>query len=162
MNGKGAIVKMLQRRWVSASHAASVGDSMGDVGMFEESDCSILFNPWDDRPRAHARHIIEEKDLGWCLTSFVNDLDCQTLMGSPINNSMVVDDLMSICPHCGFLLVCSSLVCRARCAARRCCDRGVTLLDVLGKDHLTNVGCPASQLTTRSTPKPKPPCGTPP
>ncbi len=73
MNGKGAIVKMLQRRLgVSKSCTASVGDSMGDVGMFEESDCSILFNPWDDRPRAHARHIIEEKDLGLVL-----DLICE-------------------------------------------------------------------------------------
>jgi len=73
MNGKGAIVKMLQRRLgVSKACTASVGDSMGDVGMFEESACSILFNPWDDRPRAHARHVIEEKDLGLVL-----DLICE-------------------------------------------------------------------------------------
>ena len=64
MDGKGAIVKMLQRRLdVSRDNTASVGDSMGDVGMFQESRCSILFNPWDDRPREHASHVIEERDL---------------------------------------------------------------------------------------------------
>jgi phosphoserine phosphatase len=64
MDGKGAIVKMLQRRLnVTKSNTASVGDSMGDVGMFEESACSILFNPWDDRPREHARYVIEERNL---------------------------------------------------------------------------------------------------
>jgi phosphoserine phosphatase len=64
MNGKGAIVKMLQRRLgVSKEATASVGDSMGDVGMFGESGCAILFNPWDDRPREYANHVIEEKDL---------------------------------------------------------------------------------------------------
>ena len=64
MNGKGAIVKMLQRRLgVVKSNTAAVGDSMGDVGMFGESGCAILFNPWDDRPREFADHVIVEKDL---------------------------------------------------------------------------------------------------
>ena len=73
MNGKGAIVKMLQRRLgVAKSNTASVGDSMGDVGMFGESGCAILFNPWDDRPRDHAHHVIEEKDL-----TEVLDLICE-------------------------------------------------------------------------------------
>ena len=64
MNGKGAIVKMLQRRLgVSKDATASVGDSMGDVGMFGESGCAILFNPWDDRPREYAHHVIKEKNL---------------------------------------------------------------------------------------------------
>jgi phosphoserine phosphatase len=40
---------------------------MGDVGMFAESGCAVLFNPWDDRPRAHAHHVIEERDLGLVL-----------------------------------------------------------------------------------------------
>ena len=41
---------MLQRRLgVEKSNTASVGDSMGDVGMFGESACAVLFNPWDDR-----------------------------------------------------------------------------------------------------------------
>ena len=61
MNGKGAIVKMLQRRLgVEKSNTASVGDSMGDVGMFGESECAVLFNPWDDRPREFAHHVEEE------------------------------------------------------------------------------------------------------
>lgn len=74
MNGKGAVVKMLQRRLgVKKEHTASVGDSMGDVGMFGESACAILFNPWDDRPREHAHHVIEERDL-----NLVLNLICET------------------------------------------------------------------------------------
>lgn len=73
MNGKGAIVKMLQRRLgVAKSNTVAVGDSMGDVGMFAESGCAVLFNPWDDRPRKHAHHVIEEKDL-----LLVLDLICE-------------------------------------------------------------------------------------
>jgi len=64
MDGKGAVVKMLQRRLgVSKENTASIGDSMGDVGMFQESGCAILFNPWDERPEAHAHHVVREKDL---------------------------------------------------------------------------------------------------
>lgn len=64
MNGKGAIVKMLQRRLgVTKENTASVGDSMGDVGMFGESACAVLFNPLDDRPKEHAHHVVEQKDL---------------------------------------------------------------------------------------------------
>ena len=64
MDGKGAIVNMLQRRLgVEKAQTASVGDSMGDVGMFQESACAVLFNPWDDRPRSYATHVIEERDL---------------------------------------------------------------------------------------------------
>ena len=73
MNGKGAVVKMLQRRLgVKKESTASVGDSMGDVGMFGESGCAILFNPWDDRPREFAHHVIEERDL-----NLVLDLICE-------------------------------------------------------------------------------------
>jgi phosphoserine phosphatase len=75
MNGKGAIVRMLQRRiGVEKSQTASVGDSMGDAGMFEESSCAILFNPWDDRPRAYANHVIEEKDLALVLNVICDSL----------------------------------------------------------------------------------------
>ena len=41
--------------------------SMGDVGMFAESGCAVLFNPWDDRPKGYAHHVVEEKDLGLVL-----------------------------------------------------------------------------------------------
>ena len=38
MNGKGSIVNMLQRRYsIDKNKTASVGDSAGDIGMFEES-----------------------------------------------------------------------------------------------------------------------------
>ena len=64
MNGKGAVVKMLQRRLgISKDRTASVGDSAGDIGMFAESKLAICFNPWDDRPKEHADVVVEEKDL---------------------------------------------------------------------------------------------------
>jgi len=64
MNGKGAVVKMLQRRLgISKDRTASVGDSAGDIGMFAESELAICFNPWDDRPKAHADVVVDEKDL---------------------------------------------------------------------------------------------------
>ncbi|MBT5594012.1 MAG: HAD hydrolase family protein [Euryarchaeota archaeon] len=64
MDGKGSVVKMLQRRLgVSKENTASVGDSAGDIAMFQESGYPICFNPWDDRPKAHAAIVIEEKDL---------------------------------------------------------------------------------------------------
>lgn len=64
MDGKGSVVKMLQRRLgVSKENTASVGDSAGDISMFKESGLPICFNPWDDRPKEHARHIVEEKNL---------------------------------------------------------------------------------------------------
>ncbi len=64
MDGKGSVVKMLQRRLgVSKENTASVGDSAGDISMFNESGLPICFNPWDDRPKAHALHTVEEKHL---------------------------------------------------------------------------------------------------
>ncbi|MDA8680400.1 HAD hydrolase family protein [Euryarchaeota archaeon] len=64
MDGKGSVVQMLQRRLgVSKSNTASVGDSAGDIAMFQESGFPICFNPWDDRPKPHAHVVIEEKDL---------------------------------------------------------------------------------------------------
>ena len=75
MDGKGSVVKMLQRRLnVLKEHTASVGDSSGDIGMFHESSCAILFNPWDDKHKKHAHFVIEEKDLGLVL-----DRICESL-----------------------------------------------------------------------------------
>jgi hypothetical protein len=31
--------------------------------MFQQSGLPICFNPWDDRPKAHAAHVVEKKDL---------------------------------------------------------------------------------------------------
>jgi len=65
MNGKGAIVQMLQRRLgVLPEHTASIGDSAGDIGMFKNSGCAVLFNPWDEKPLPYAHHVVHEKDLG--------------------------------------------------------------------------------------------------
>ena len=64
MDGKGSVVKMLQRRLgVTKENTASVGDSAGDISMFQQSGLPICFNPWDDRPKKHALHIVEEKHL---------------------------------------------------------------------------------------------------
>ena len=75
MNGKGAIVKMLQRRYgITKNKTASVGDSAGDIGMFQESGLAICFNPWDERPLAHCDVVIEEKDLKIVLETIRNEL----------------------------------------------------------------------------------------
>ncbi len=64
MNGKGAIVKMLQRRLgIPKERTISIGDSAGDIGMFQESELSICFNPWDEKPVAVAKMTIRSRDL---------------------------------------------------------------------------------------------------
>tara|TARA_B100000700_G_scaffold331554_1_gene465506 strand:+ start:9597 stop:10286 length:690 start_codon:yes stop_codon:yes gene_type:complete len=64
MNGKGSIVKMLQRRLgIPKQRTISVGDSAGDIGMFEESGLSICFNPWDEKPVAIAKKTIRSRNL---------------------------------------------------------------------------------------------------
>ena len=68
MNGKGSIVNMLQRRYsIDKNKTASVGDSVGDIGMFEESGFSICFNPWDEKPLKYCDEVIREKDLALVL-----------------------------------------------------------------------------------------------
>ena len=78
MDGKGSVVRMLQRRLgVSKENTASVGDSAGDIAMFQESGFPICFNPWDDRPKKYAKLIVEEKDLlplGDSITSYFDSL----------------------------------------------------------------------------------------
>ena len=55
MHGKGRIVQMLQRRLGHGREATmSIGDSMGDVSMFERSGFSICWNPKDERPTRHS------------------------------------------------------------------------------------------------------------
>ena len=77
MNGKGAIVRMLQRRYgISKSKTIPVGDSAGDIGMFQESGLAICFNPWDERPLKYCDEVIKEKDL-----SLVLDLIKSTMNG---------------------------------------------------------------------------------
>ena len=64
MNGKGSIVKMLQRRLgIPKERTISIGDSAGDIGMFEESKLSICFNPWDEKPVAIAKKTIRSRNL---------------------------------------------------------------------------------------------------
>lgn len=70
MDGKGALVRMLQRRLdVDSSFIIAVGDSAGDIGMFEEAALAICFNPWDERPLAHADEVIRQKDLALVLNT---------------------------------------------------------------------------------------------
>ena len=70
MNGKGSIVNMLQRRYgIAYQKTVSVGDSAGDIGMFQQSGYSICFNPWDDKPLEYCDEVITEKDLSIVLES---------------------------------------------------------------------------------------------
>ncbi len=64
MNGKGSIVKMLQRRLdIPRERTITIGDSSGDIGMFVESGLSICFNPWDEKPVEVADLTIRSTDL---------------------------------------------------------------------------------------------------
>jgi phosphoserine phosphatase len=73
MDGKGALVRMLRRRLnVDAKNVIAVGDSAGDIGMFEEAAHAICFNPWDERPLKYANDVIREKDLDLVLQSCLN------------------------------------------------------------------------------------------
>ena len=72
MDGKGALVRMLQRRYgVDRTRTVAVGDSAGDIGMFQESGLPICFNPWDERPLAHAKVVVEERDLQHVIDAMV-------------------------------------------------------------------------------------------
>jgi len=64
MNGKGSIVNMLQRRLgIPKERTISIGDSAGDIGMFEQSELSICFNPWNEKPVAVAKMTIRNRNL---------------------------------------------------------------------------------------------------
>lgn len=64
MNGKGSIVKMLQRRLeIPKEHTIAVGDSAGDIDMFRESGLSICFNPLDEKPVLVADTTIRSSNL---------------------------------------------------------------------------------------------------
>ena len=64
MNGKGSIVRMLQRRLdIPKERTISIGDSAGDIGMFQQSELSICFNPWDEKPVAIAKKTIRSRNL---------------------------------------------------------------------------------------------------
>ena len=73
MNGKGSIVKMLQRRLdIPKERTISIGDSAGDIGMFQQSELSICFNPWDEKPVAVAKMTIRSRNLLDVLDSIRN------------------------------------------------------------------------------------------
>lgn len=72
MNGKGAITKMLQRRLgIPKECTAAIGDSSGDIGMFQQSGFSINFNPANDKAKPYADMVIEEKDLSLVLSAII-------------------------------------------------------------------------------------------
>tara|TARA_B100001142_G_C14138875_1_gene579857 strand:+ start:125 stop:814 length:690 start_codon:yes stop_codon:yes gene_type:complete len=75
MNGKGSIVKMLQRRLnIPKERTISIGDSAGDIGMFQESELSICFNPWDEKPVAVAKMTIRSRNLLDVLEAIKNQI----------------------------------------------------------------------------------------
>jgi len=76
MNGKGSIVRILQRRLaIPRERTISIGDSSGDIGMFEQSGLSICFNPLDDKPTKVATITIEEKNLCRVLEAIQNFME---------------------------------------------------------------------------------------
>jgi len=75
MNGKGSIVRMLQRRLdIPKERTISIGDSAGDIGMFENSELSICFNPWDEKPVAVAKMTIRSRNLLDVLEAIKNQI----------------------------------------------------------------------------------------
>ena len=68
MNGKSSIVNLISSRYgFEKSQIVSVGDSAGDITMFNSSGLAICFNPYNDVPKSHADIIIEEKNLNLVL-----------------------------------------------------------------------------------------------
>lgn len=75
MNGKGSIVRMLQRRLdIPKERTISIGDSAGDIGMFQQSELSICFNPWDEKPVAVAKMTIRSRNLLDVLEAIKNQI----------------------------------------------------------------------------------------
>ena len=64
MNGKSSIVHLLSSRLkIGKDRIVSVGDSAGDITMFQASSLAICFNPYDEKPLEYADHVVKEKDL---------------------------------------------------------------------------------------------------
>ena len=64
MNGKRSIVNLLSSRLkIGKESIVSIGDSAGDITMFQASGMAICFNPYDEKPIKHADHVIRDKDL---------------------------------------------------------------------------------------------------
>ena len=73
MNAKDTIVNMLQRRLnIPILSTASVGDSRGDVSMFNVSDFSVAFNPLDEEVTKHSDVCIRTKDLELVSDAIIN------------------------------------------------------------------------------------------
>jgi len=64
LEGKGEIVRRLQREWgVPPSACLAVGDGESDIPMFQHVGLSVAVNPASDRVRTAADVVIEEPDL---------------------------------------------------------------------------------------------------
>jgi phosphoserine phosphatase len=68
IQGKEQVLAGLQHQLgFHIEETASVGNSEIDVGLFRRSRMGIAFLPEDDQVRAHAAHVVTEKDLGLVL-----------------------------------------------------------------------------------------------
>jgi phosphoserine phosphatase len=68
INEKEKVLEGLQHQLgVRPGETASIGNSEIDVGMFRRSGMGIAFRPADEKVRAGAHRIIEERDLGRAL-----------------------------------------------------------------------------------------------
>ena len=63
MNKKAALESLLDKYMVDKERAASVGDSMIDIPMFEASGMSIAFNPCDEVVARRATHVVRGSSL---------------------------------------------------------------------------------------------------
>ncbi len=64
IKGKEGVLRHLQGRLhIPPERTASVGNSEIDVGLFRASRLGVAFCPEDAEVRAHASHVVEERDL---------------------------------------------------------------------------------------------------
>ncbi len=64
IKGKEGVLRALQSRLgIPPERTASVGNSEIDVGLFRASRIGVAFCPADAEVRAHASHVVEERDL---------------------------------------------------------------------------------------------------
>ena len=64
IKGKEGVLRQLQARLgIPPERTASVGNSEIDVGLFRASRIGVAFCPEDAEVRAHASHVVEERDL---------------------------------------------------------------------------------------------------
>lgn len=61
---KGSVLRSIQEGTaITPAQTAAVGDSLFDLGLFQQSAVSVAFNPLDEHVAAGATHVVRGKDL---------------------------------------------------------------------------------------------------